>query len=266
MTVWHNDNIFDDDNEILPLSSRIRYGDGVFDTALVRNKSPMHYEQHIARLLQHAQIINLAQDTSAAHIMNEAEQFIDNNAQRDKSYVLNTYLLRAQSQDMLSISSQQNTDLFFRLKPYTPNQTAERSIIISVSQTRNEQSPLSRIKHLSYLENILALHEAQDSDAHDAIILNTQKRAACCTTGNLIALINNEYLTPSLEDGCIDGVLRSWLIEHKYCREISLTKEDLFSAQGIFLCNSVRGVQGFASINGTSLSRISTEIDKDFFV
>jgi branched-subunit amino acid aminotransferase/4-amino-4-deoxychorismate lyase len=46
--------------------------------------------------------------------------------------------------------------------------------------------------------------------------------------------------------------------------EKNLTPENLFSNQGIYLSNSVRGVVPVVTLDGKKLNQPSLEIDKDF--
>jgi len=65
---------------------------------------------------------------------------------------------------------------------------------------RNEHSPLSRIKALPYLDNVLALSEARAQGADDALMLNTGGTIACGTAANVFAIRGGRLETPPLRD------------------------------------------------------------------
>jgi branched-chain amino acid aminotransferase len=112
------------------------------------------------------------------------------------------------------------------------------SAIISKTIRRNEYSPLSRIKSLNYLDNILAKEEARTLSADDAIILNTKGFVTCATSSNIFIREVNNWITPPLEDGVLDGVERLKLIQNR-AREESITIERLKNADEIIFTNSI---------------------------
>ena len=60
----------------------------------------------------------------------------------------------------------------FELPPPRPPARA----IVARGVRRNAGSPLSRLKTLGYLDNVLALREARDAGADEAILLNGEGR------------------------------------------------------------------------------------------
>ncbi len=68
---------------------------------------------------------------------------------------------------------------------------------------RNEFSPLSGIKSLNYLDNILARQEAQRAGCDDALLLNTLGRLAESTIANLFVQRDGQLLTPPLSEGAL---------------------------------------------------------------
>lgn len=57
-------------------------------------------------------------------------------------------------------------------------------------------------------------------------------------------------MTPSLAEGCVDGVLRSMLLKHFEVVETAITQEELRSADCVFLTNTIQGIKAVSSING----------------
>ena len=59
-----------------------------------------------------------------------------------------------------------------------------------VSIRRNEHSPLSRVKSLAYLDNILALREAAEAGCEEALLLNTAGRLAGGSRSNVFLVLD----------------------------------------------------------------------------
>lgn len=121
---------------------------------------------------------------------------------------------------------------------------------------RNEFSPLSNIKSLAYLDNVLARLEANQNGAEEAILLNTKGSIAEASAANVfIVTRENKALTPRLENGALPGITRGVVIEICKEQKIPITEEvieldDLFDAKEVFLTNSVVEVQPVVKING----------------
>src|SRR4051794_10577091 len=119
----------------------------------------------------------------------------------------------------------------------------------------NECSPLSQTKALGYLDAILALQEAHDRGADEALLLNTQDRLACATAANLWAVRDGRLFTPPLDEGALPGVTRGLLLEiapslGTDAREVPFTPTDLAAAEEVFTTSSLRLVTPIASIDG----------------
>lgn len=114
---------------------------------------------------------------------------------------------------------------------------------------RNEHSPLSGIKSLGYLDNILALEEAKAGGADDAVLLNTGGRVACFTTANLIARFAERLVTPPPSDGVLPGTVRRRLSERLPVEEVGLTSDALARADEVIAVNSL-GVRRLAVLDG----------------
>lgn len=127
--------------------------------------------------------------------------------------------------------------------------------IVAGSTRRNERSPLSRAKVLGYLDSILALREAHDRGADDALLLNTRDRLACATTANLWVVRGGRLLTPPPDEGALPGITRALLLEIAPSlglerAEALLGPSDLAAAEEVFTTSSLRLVTPLASIDG----------------
>ena len=138
-----------------------------------------------------------------------------------------------------------------------PPELYERGMAVVVSTIpRNERSPLSRIKSLSYLENVLARAEARDAGCDEAIVLNTGGRVAGASAANVFAVAGSTLATPPVTDGALPGTIRR-LISEQLCATLGLTVceqrlslAELEAADEVFLTNALLGVMPVTSIAG----------------
>lgn len=86
---------------------------------------------------------------------------------------------------------------------------------------------------------------AQRNFWDDAIILNEKGRVVETTIFNVFILKENVLYTPPLSDMPVKGVMRSWMMSNSVFPiiERSLSVEELYIADQIFLTNAVRGIQ-----------------------
>ncbi len=122
---------------------------------------------------------------------------------------------------------------------------------------RNDRSPASRLKTLSYLDNVLARTEARAAGAEEALMLNTAGEVACAAAANVFWVRHDEVFTPALECGVLDGILRREVIAA--CHGLGLQVEEVFANSGrlagaaMFVSNSLIGVRAVASLDGQPL-------------
>ncbi len=130
--------------------------------------------------------------------------------------------------------------------------------LFSVSIRRNEASPTSRLKSLSYLDNVLARAEARRAGADEALMLNGRAEVACAAAANLFWLKGGVLFTPALECGVLDGTIRAAVLVA--AQSLGAPVETgrfpasaLAAADAAFLTNSLIGVRAVRALDGRIL-------------
>lgn len=220
---------------------RIGLGHGVFDTLRVRDGTMEHAPEHFARLTRHAEAFGIPLHTDCLAIA-RAEIAKHDLAGR---WRLRTLVTGGESPPGLAPPQDATPRIFMTLAPAPDPESLPPVRAIFTGIRRNESSPLSRIKAAcNYGDAVLAATEAKQRGADDAIFLNGKGHVACATVANLFALLADGTLaTPPLTDGAMDGITRARFLAQGKAIERSLSPEDLFSARGIFLTNSLTGAR-----------------------
>jgi len=122
---------------------------------------------------------------------------------------------------------------------------------------RNEGSPASRLKTLSYLDNLLARREAAP---HEALMLDNAGHLACAAAANLFWVSGGRLLTPALDCGVLPGSIRAAILDWAPGQGLEVVEardglDALRRAEGVFLTNSLIGVRAVASLDGQALAR-----------
>ena len=77
---------------------------------------------------------------------------------------------------------------------------------------------------------------------HEQIYYNHEEQLLETSIGNLVVKINNQFYTPPVQLGILNGIYRQHLMAQKEVKEKVLTLDDLKQAQAIYACNAVRGL------------------------
>jgi branched-chain amino acid aminotransferase len=263
--IWHNGR-FKNDEPVFMSHDRLRLGHGVFDTMLAVDGVCAHGLLHMQRLLRHAEAFQMQPNYAPEALLDAAQNLLRENAATSGGFVVNTLVTAGPGSQALAPVTPLTIQIVMRLRPLPEFPKEPLNAIIAKTVRRNEGSPLSQIKSCNYGDSVLAATEAASVSAHDAIMLNNRGHVACAASGNIFIKRGENLLTPPLSDGCIDGIVRSLMIQRLGAKEESITADDLMNCDGAFITSSLRGVAIIAAIDGKNLSAPSLKIDKDFHV
>lgn len=259
--IWLNGRFTQETPVFLP-GDRIRLGDGVFDTMLATNGVAVHANEHFKRLLSHASVLKIKTNWSVSDLKAAADGLLEQNNFRAGKFAINTIITRGPAERGLKLPENPAIQCVMSASPAPVNFPPVHAVIASAR--RNEGSPLSQIKSCNYGDNILAMAEAEEKGANEAIMLNNRGNVACGAASNIFIVKAGKLLTPKLEDGALDGITRRNLIKKHGAAETSLSAADLAASEGIYLTSSVRGVVAVETLDGKKLPCPSLEIDKEF--
>ncbi len=261
--IWHN-GAFRPDEPVFFANDRLRIGEGVFNTILCLDGTLIHGHLHMKKLLRNSKIFTGEwEHPSSNDLESIARSLLAKNGFTKGRYAINTIITLGAGKGGIQTPDRPDIQIIMRAFP-APEIPSQIHAIIAQTTRRNEHSPLSQIKGPFYGDNILALREAAEKGANEAIMLNTSEKIACATTSNIVAILNGKLTTPPLNDGCQDGITRSLLMQKFEVIEQSMTPDDLYSSDGIYLLNSLRGAVPVLTLDGKTLSKPSITIDKDF--
>lgn len=226
------------DAAALPASDRgFTLGDGLFETIKVRHGHPLRLDLHMARLADGAAILRLPLPLRPDQLEESISTVLQANGLHDAALRLS--VSRGPGQRGLLPPDPSTPTWVLTACPLPPTMGPAKAIVAQTVR-RNQMSPLSRCKALSYLDNVLARLEAQDRGACDAVLLNTVGRVAETTIANLFMVGSDGILvTPPVGDGALPGVRRAELLRSMVAIERSISREDLLNAREVFLTNAL---------------------------
>jgi len=144
-------------------------------------------------------------------------------------------------------------------KPYKPYPVDFRQNGVHLALVNIRRNPIiaqpPEVKSLSFLNNILAKHEASRVGSFDALMLNTDGFLTECTTSNIFFVCQGQLCTPSTECGILRGVTRDVVItlakeEGLSVAESSFSVEQLLASEECFLTNTGMEVMPVSQVDG----------------
>jgi branched-chain amino acid aminotransferase len=115
-----------------------------------------------------------------------------------------------------------------------------------------------RLNCHSKMHEVMALNEALEAGADEALMLDTNGHVATCNATNFFAVIGDELLT-STGDHCLPGITRANVLGVARrigvpARETDFTPEDLSGASEAFVTGTFGGITPVARIDRTRLT------------
>ena len=257
MRVWQDGRLIAQEEAHVGIADRgLLLGDGLFETMAVYNGRVFDLDAHLGRLAIGLGVLGFAADIAklragiAHYLVSEAAS----------SGVLRVTVTRGAGPRGLAPPQAPRPAIFMTLAPMPPARETPVSLHIATVTRRNEQSPLSRVKALPYLDNVLALSEALAHGAGDALMLNTRGTIACASAANVFAIRDERLETPPVSDGALPGTMRALVLSLAEQAglapvETSLDLNSLAGADHVFLTNSVSRVTEARQCNDAPLQR-----------
>jgi len=237
---------------MIPIESKtLRFGLGCFETLKVYdNQEIAFFDEHFERLIYGSQVCGLAMPNKAK-IKAEILEFVKKNSLQKQEAILR-----------LILTSEAGLKYF--LEPYKQT-NIKLKLNISSQWFRQTNSVLNNFKSFNYLSNYLAQQQAHKAGFDDSIILNEKEEIAETSNANLFFLNQeNIWLTPSLQSGCLNGIIRQQLIVFLGAKEQILYIKDLKNIKTIIATNSLIEAKNIKQVNEQFFQEVDTKPIKSF--
>ncbi|MEM9136930.1 MAG: aminotransferase class IV [Cyanobacteria bacterium P01_F01_bin.42] len=248
----------------LPVLERgFLYGDSVYEVVRTYQGQLFGLEEHLVRLRKSADYLYMDVPWSDEHIRQEIERTLAA-ADWTESYVRIVVSRGAETHISLTPSPDMQPNLLIVLSEISPvPQISPEGLHLTIpKRLRNHQAALSpAAKTGNYLNNILALLEAQKSGADDALLLNSDGYVTEATTSNIWLVKQGKVLTPHERVGILHGITRDFIFEilenlKVPYETVMLTPADLHDIDEGFLSSSVRLLMPINQINETPIPKV----------
>jgi 4-amino-4-deoxychorismate lyase len=214
------------------------YGDGVFTTMRVKQGSVAMLSRHVKRLLNDATQLGLTLESSdivkvvrqaLAEQQNGVLKLLISAGQGGRGY------LRKTDASLLCAYS-------WHPMPAVYSQWQKDGINLGFSSIKLASQPLlAGLKHANRLEQVLVKQELAQTTYHDVLVMDYHENIIEASAANVFCRYQDHWLTPSVSQCGVAGVMRSFILEHcpKAVVVEHLSQSQLAESDAVFVCNAL---------------------------
>ena len=233
----------------VPVTDRgLQYGDGLFETLLVRAGVPRFWQLHVDRLATGCEVLGI-ETVPQSLLLREVQTVSAGLAECVVKIIITRgssgrgYAPGDAAQPCRVVSSHPCPDDLAT--------ASRRGVKARICNLRlGVQPALAGIKHLNRLEQVLASAESNDAQMGEGILLDIEDHVISAIKGNIFLVSGERLLTPRMDRCGVRGVMRAAILKafKPRCEQRRITLDMLPEADEVFVCNAVRGVVPVNSI------------------
>ncbi len=247
-----NGTIQSDSTQLTTNNRGFLYGDAVFETIKIADSKVLLLEEHYFRLMSSMRILrmeipkNFTMEFFDAQLLLTAQAANCTESARVRITMFRNDggLYLPQSREVsyvIAASSLASAKYILNENPYEVELYKDFSITAQL---------LSTLKTTNKLINTVASIYAQENDFQNCLLINEKKNVVEAINGNLFMVKDNMLITPSINEGCINGIARKQLL--KLTKKVNYGLEvvegvispfDLQKADELFITNIISGIQ-----------------------
>jgi 4-amino-4-deoxychorismate lyase len=222
------------------------YGDGLFETIIYNSGQIRFWPSHFRRLRSGMEALGLLlpEGFTMIALEEQMQQLLQAN-QLTRTARLRLQVWRKPGGWYTPASGEIN--YLITAQECSPPQLSAKQQVFFYEEVRLHASAISAYKTCNALPYVLAGIAKSRANADDMILLDMAGHLSECIASNLFWWKQDIFYTPSLQAGCVAGVMRERLIQYmqeegRGVREGLFGKGALWDADGVFCCN-VAGIQ-----------------------
>lgn len=218
-----------------------KYGDGVFETIRMQNGqmplAPLHFE----RLFTGVQLLQMHAQFTGEQLLQHISALCQLNACSNLARV------------RLSVFRAQNNQAHFAIEAHPLHaasvQWEAKGLKLGLfSKAQKSTDLFSNLKSANFLPYVLAAKYADEHALDDCVLLNAAHAICDTTKANLFLVKDRVFVTPALDQGCVAGVMRRYLLgalkqNNWRVYEQAVVENDLLQADEAFVTNAVLGLR-----------------------
>ena len=144
------------------------------------------------------------------------------------------------------------------------NKLNENGLVIDMyPDAKKNCDVFSNLKTANFLPYNMAALYAKENKLNDCLVMNANGNIADATIANLFIIKGSKIITPALAEGCVNGVMRKYLLEKLQdagyeIHESPVSVADMEKADELFLTNAINGIRWVKQFRDKIYSNINT--------
>lgn len=228
----------------------LRYGDGLFETMLWKDGDIRFLKQHIERLQQGMQTLQLEESTKFDEffLRSKTEELIRKNNMIGQQARVRLIVYRGGGG---LYSPESNKPVYCLQVARVPTSLRDKKLGLIVDLYTEFKKPYSDLSHLKSNNALIYVMAGlyKKKFAYDEVFILNQEGYLCeALTSNIFVYYEKILYTPAITEGCVAGVMRKVVMDMAAAEDIQVVEaqispEIMKQADEIFCTNAVQGVQ-----------------------
>jgi branched-chain amino acid aminotransferase len=258
---WNGVIIREDEINISVNNRSFRYGDGCFETMKVVNSKLILADFHFRRLLSSLDTLKFVIPSSLTEVtfINSVLELVEANREQGLSRVR---MVCYRGNGGLYENEGNALNYIIQSSPGNPatNVFNEKGFVVGFYPDAKKSVDLfSSIKSNNFLGYSMGAFWAKEKGFDDCILCNAFDRIADAAIANVFVVKDGLIKTAPLNEGCINGVMREYLIscfskQGLPFNEEKITREGILDASEVFLTNASYGIRWVKKIEQSNYS------------
>ncbi len=252
-----------DEAKISVFDSGYLVGDGVWEAVRLHDDVLVFLDEHLDRLWQGAAAIGMQMNMTRAELTDRLRQTLRANAMHDGVHVrfmLTRGIKETPSQDPRLVVSGPNLVIIPEYKTASAD-SRQRGLTLFTSTIRRGSPDYldPRLNCHSKLHEVMALVQAIEAGADEALMLDIHGFVATCNATNFFMVKNGEVWT-STGQYCMNGITRGKIIQAAHengipCYQKNFSLFDVYGADEAFVTGTFGGLTPVVKVDGRVIGR-----------
>lgn len=256
-----------ENEKIFTINNRaFKYGDAVFETIRVINGQPVFVHDHFTRLKKGMDLLRMNTiPLTFEELYEQILHLIEKNKITEGARVRITVFRVGEG---LYTPINDTKSYVIEAIPISKNlyELNEEGLHIDLyTDIKVHPTILTQIKTTNKIPNVLTGIYKKEHDLDDCLMINEQHHIVEAISSNVFLYKNNTLYTPSISEGCIDGITRKHIIEVANSMNITViegavTGSMLLQTDELFLTNSIAGIKWVKEYRGKFYTNETTKL------
>jgi branched-chain amino acid aminotransferase len=259
--------LYPENEKIFTINNRaFKYGDAVFETIRVINGQPVFVHDHFTRLKKGMDLLRMNTiPLTFEELYEQILHLIEKNKITEGARVRITVFRVGEG---LYTPVNDTKSYVIEAIPISKNlyELNEEGLHIDLyTDIKVHPTILTQIKTTNKIPNVLTGIYKKEHDLDDCLMINEQHHIVEAISSNVFLYKNNTLYTPSISEGCIDGITRKHIIEVANSMNITViegavTGSMLLQTDELFLTNSIAGIKWVKEYRGKFYTNETTKL------